>query len=176
MFWSWVFLLIVSASYYRSGVPKKGQARVLYGLDREFPAVAVVNLGPNPSNEAASFQRDNVLEERDTARENLRCGIAGRFFFPFIPFTNAYRVRLNDSFLFSRCESPSRCRSRSDLSWSLFGRGMRRWKRRANPLEVPGFEKPGKTQSRDWACFTRQWRKRVRSWLTGKRQWIVLAN
>lgn len=114
MFWFWVFLLTVSASYYRSGVPKKGQARVLYGLDREFPAVAVVNLGPNPSNEAASFQRDNVLEERDTAKENLRCGIAGRFL--FIPFINAYRDRLNDSFLFSRCESPSRCRSRSDLS------------------------------------------------------------
>ncbi|XP_057379571.1 LOW QUALITY PROTEIN: cytosol aminopeptidase-like [Daphnia carinata] len=59
-----------------SGVPKKGKARVLYGLDREFPAVAVVNLGPNPSNHAAIFQKDNVLEERDTARENLRCGIA----------------------------------------------------------------------------------------------------
>lgn len=56
---------------------------MLYGLDREFPAVAVVNLGPNPSDNAAIFQKDNVLEERDTARENLRCGIAGISFIHF---------------------------------------------------------------------------------------------
>ena len=50
---------------------------MLYGLDREFPAVAVVNLGPNPLDDAANYQKNNVLEERDTVKENLRCGIAG---------------------------------------------------------------------------------------------------
>lgn len=50
---------------------------MLYGLDREFPAVAVVNLGPNPLDDSGIFQKENILEERDTARENLRCGIAG---------------------------------------------------------------------------------------------------
>lgn len=59
---------------------------MLYGLDREFPAVAVVNLGLNPSNNAAAFQKDNVFEERDTARENLRCGIAGISLFYFFNF------------------------------------------------------------------------------------------
>ena len=57
---------------------------MLYGLDREFPAVAVVNLGPNPLEDAANYQKNNVLEERDTVKENLRCGIAGTCFFsPF---------------------------------------------------------------------------------------------
>lgn len=60
---------------------------MLYGLDREFPAVAVVNLGPNPSNDAANYPKDNVLEERDTVKENLRCGIAGRTFKLIFIFT-----------------------------------------------------------------------------------------
>ena len=75
-------MLVVFHCQFRSGVPKKGKARVLYGLDREFPAVAVVNLGPNPLEDAANYQKNNVLEERDTVKENLRCGIAGTFF-PF---------------------------------------------------------------------------------------------
>jgi len=59
-----------------SGVPKKGQARVFYGLDREFPAVAVVNLGPDSTQGKLKFQKDDEIEERDTYKENLRCGIA----------------------------------------------------------------------------------------------------
>ncbi len=59
---------------------------MLYGLDREFPAVAVVNLGPDPTGDAANYQKENVLEERDTARENLRCGIAGIHFFECVFF------------------------------------------------------------------------------------------
>jgi len=59
-----------------SGVPKKGQARVLFGLDREFPAVAVVNLGPDSTEGKLQFQKDDEIEERDTFKENLRCGIA----------------------------------------------------------------------------------------------------
>lgn len=74
---------------FRSGVPKKGQAKVLYGLDREFPAVAVVNLGPDPKQETKKYATDSQLENRDLVKENLRCGIAGivrsllRFTFAF---------------------------------------------------------------------------------------------
>ena len=58
-------------------MPKKGGARVIYGLDAEFPAVAVVNLGPDPDRNADQYVNDDVKEERDTLKENLRCGVAG---------------------------------------------------------------------------------------------------
>lgn len=50
---------------------------MLYGLDREFPAVAVVNLGPDPKQETAQYEVASQMENRDLAKENLRCGIAG---------------------------------------------------------------------------------------------------
>lgn len=71
------FVLFLFVLFFRSGIPKKGQARVLYGLDREFPAVAVVNLGPNPAQQPDDYVKQNELEERDVLRENVRCGIAG---------------------------------------------------------------------------------------------------
>lgn len=67
--------------YFRSGVPKKGGARVIYGLDAEFPAVAVVNLGPDPEQNAGQYVKNDVNEERDTLKENLRCGVAGILLF-----------------------------------------------------------------------------------------------
>lgn len=60
-------------------MPKKGGARVIYGLDAEFPAVAVVNLGPDPTQNADQYVKDDVKEERNTLKENLRCGVAGIF-------------------------------------------------------------------------------------------------
>jgi hypothetical protein len=50
---------------------------VLYGIDREFPAVAVVNLGPDPASDESKFRKDNELEDRDTVKENLRNAIGG---------------------------------------------------------------------------------------------------
>lgn len=75
LFWICLFLVL---SVFRSGIPKKGEARVLYGLDREYPAVAVVNLGPDPGQQKDTFVRENELEDRDMARENVRSGIAGK--------------------------------------------------------------------------------------------------
>jgi len=47
----------------------------------------VVNLGPDSTQGKLKFQKDDEIEERDTYKENLRCGIAGLpirkvFFFP----------------------------------------------------------------------------------------------
>ncbi len=50
---------------------------MLYGIDREFPAVAVVNLGLDPASDASKFRKENELEDRDTAKENLRNAIGG---------------------------------------------------------------------------------------------------
>ena len=75
LFWICLFLVL---SVFRSGIPKKGEARVLYGLDREYPAVALVNLGPDPGQQKDTFVRENELEDRDMARENVRSGIAGK--------------------------------------------------------------------------------------------------
>ena len=67
----------MNCALWRSGAPKKGEARVLYGIDREFPAVAVVNLGPDPQHQPQHYATENQLEECDTARENLRNAVAG---------------------------------------------------------------------------------------------------
>merc|ERR1712136_651991 len=55
-----------------SGVPKKGQARVLFGLDREFPAVAVVNLGPDSTEGKLQFQKDDEIEDACQAMRMCR--------------------------------------------------------------------------------------------------------
>ena len=45
----------------------------------------MVNLGPDSTQGKLKFQKDDEIEERDTYKENLRCGIAGlpirKFFF-----------------------------------------------------------------------------------------------
>jgi hypothetical protein len=41
--------------------------------------VAIVNLGRDPKSAAgaAYYEKENVLEELDTCRENVRCAVAG---------------------------------------------------------------------------------------------------
>ena len=57
---------------YRSGLSdRKGKCRVFYGLDPDFPMVAVVSLGKR----GVGF---NELEEVDEGRENVRIGVAGK--------------------------------------------------------------------------------------------------
>ena len=60
---------------------------MLYGIDGEFPAVAIVNLGRDPKSSAgaAFYEKENLLEELDTCRENVRCAVAGSdlVFYPF---------------------------------------------------------------------------------------------
>ena len=58
----------------RSGLGKKGKTRVFYGLDPEYPSIAVVNLGKK----GASFSE---LEELDEGRENVRKAVAGKVAF-----------------------------------------------------------------------------------------------
>jgi hypothetical protein len=41
---------------------------VLYGIDREFSAVAAVNLDLDPAGDATKFRKENELEDRDTAK------------------------------------------------------------------------------------------------------------
>ena len=50
---------------------------MVYGVDAEFPAIAIVNLGPEPSTCAGHYEKENSLEERDTLRENVRSAVAG---------------------------------------------------------------------------------------------------
>ncbi|XP_013778400.1 cytosol aminopeptidase-like [Limulus polyphemus] len=49
---------------------KKGKNRIFYGLDKEYPCVSVVGLGPKN----AGF---NELEEIEEQRENIRIGVSG---------------------------------------------------------------------------------------------------